>query len=84
MGPLDIIMKQPWLWAAVYHMIGRDDVAPCYAAPMEAPYTGQIYQPTDPPEAAENTDSFEEEPPLLEGKERCYDEMFLRIIYFKG
>ncbi len=30
-------------------------------------YTGQVYQPVAPPEQTEYIDSYEEEPPLLEG-----------------
>ncbi|KAB5581834.1 hypothetical protein PHYPO_G00180170 [Pangasianodon hypophthalmus] len=37
-----------------------------YAPLTDPPYTGQIFQPAASPGAAEHTDSFEEEPPLLE------------------
>ncbi|NP_001187872.1 protein YIPF5-like [Ictalurus punctatus] len=37
-----------------------------YAQSTEPPYTGQMFQPAASPGAAEHTDSFEEEPPLLE------------------
>ncbi|XP_037394809.1 protein YIPF7 [Pygocentrus nattereri] len=47
-----------------YHNI--DDVAAYYDPPKDQPYTGMVFQPAAPPGAAENTDSFEEEPPLLE------------------
>ncbi|KAF4090232.1 hypothetical protein AMELA_G00049620 [Ameiurus melas] len=37
-----------------------------YAQSTDPPYTGEIFQPAASPGAAEHTDSFEEEPPLLE------------------
>ena len=70
-GPL-IAVKQLWFWIAVYHLIGRDDVAAYYAPPTDPPYTGKVFQPAASPAAAENTDSFGEEPPLLEGKQFRY------------
>ncbi|KAL7890144.1 hypothetical protein AOLI_G00024020 [Acnodon oligacanthus] len=47
-----------------YHNI--DDVAAYYSPPKDPPYSGMVFQPAAPPGADENTDSFEEEPPLLE------------------
>ncbi|KAG9275218.1 protein YIPF5-like isoform X1 [Astyanax mexicanus] len=46
-----------------YHV---DDAAPCYGPTMDPPYSGKVFQPSAPPGAPETTDSFEEEPPLLE------------------
>ncbi|XP_066535344.1 protein YIPF5-like [Hoplias malabaricus] len=43
-----------------------DDVAASYAQPMNPPYTGQMFQPAADPGATDNTNSFEDEPPLLE------------------
>lgn len=64
----------------MYLVIGRDCASPtldAYASITDPPYTGQMFQPADPPGAADCTDSFEEEPPLLEGNlYRC-----LNIIY---
>ncbi|XP_062851170.1 protein YIPF5-like [Trichomycterus rosablanca] len=43
-----------------------DGTSNAYAPSQDPPYAGQMFQPAAPPGNAEYTDSFEEEPPLLE------------------
>lgn len=50
-------------------MIGRDGASNVYAPPQDAAYDGQMFQPAAASGNVEFIDSFEEEPPLLEGKQ---------------
>lgn len=68
-------MSVKWFRTILYLVIGRDcasSTSDAYTPLTGPPYTGQIFQPAASPGAAEHTDSFEEEPPLLEGNlHRC-------------
>lgn len=55
------------LWFNVYHVIISDNSAHLDEYTTTASYTGQLYQPVAPPEQTGHLDSYEEEPPLLEG-----------------
>lgn len=76
-----------FLKSVVYLVIGRVYASPTsdpYAQSAEPLYTGQMFQPAASPGAAEHTDAFEEEPPLLEGNPlRCSNVMFLNISCFR-
>lgn len=59
------------LWFIVYHLIISDNsahLADEYTT--TASYSGHVYQPVAPPEQTEHIDSYEEEPPLLEGNKK--------------
>lgn len=62
----------------VYCLVGSDGNAPLPDGyTNSAPYTGQVFQPGAQPEQTEYTDSFEEEPPLLEGNNNNCKEFWI-------
>ncbi|TRY69621.1 hypothetical protein DNTS_032740 [Danionella cerebrum] len=48
--------------------------------PPAEPYTGQVYQPTAPPDETGYTDSYEEEPPLLEELGINFDHIYQKTL----
>lgn len=59
-------------WTVVYLVTGRDcasAASEAYAPLTDPPYSGQMFQPAASSGAAEHTNTFEDEPPLLEGNQ---------------